>query len=351
MAKLPDNKPLAILALLILLTGQVSLPGCGSDQEPDHPETGSGYDLDPPDLADLTYEGSPHGVPVLCYHYFRADFDPGYLLRVVGSVLLGLPALGPREFWTTPAREFAKHLQYFQDTGTRVMTLDEVADLLAADEPLPYRAVVLTIDDADRSVYRVAFPLLQKFGARAHLFVPTAKVGAKWSGLQVCDWGELKEMAESGLVLIESHTHDLHFKMRTDAGMQPVFLNPADIPLQIRIQDMEVLARRSRQTDGRDLPPATEDLLDGPYAPLAVDLLASRLEIAAQTGTAPRWLAWPYGFAEDDLDSLARATGFRGSVSLWPETFSEQTRLMQVGRLTLNAQSSLARIADSFGDG
>ena len=47
-------------------------------------------------------------------------------------------------------------------------------------------AAVLTIDDADRSVYELAWPLLRKYGMRAHLFVPTAKVGTSWSELEVC---------------------------------------------------------------------------------------------------------------------------------------------------------------------
>ena len=71
------------------------------------------------------------------------------------------------------------------------MTLDEVADLVEAAGTFPARAVVLTIDDADQSVYKLAWPLLEKYGMRAHLFVPTAKVGSTWSELDVCTWDQL----------------------------------------------------------------------------------------------------------------------------------------------------------------
>jgi peptidoglycan/xylan/chitin deacetylase (PgdA/CDA1 family) len=189
---------------------------------------------------------------------------------------------------------------------------------------LPARAVILTIDDADVSVYRHAFPLLKKYGLRAHVFVPTAQVGRSWSGLRVCDTAQLQEMAASGLVLVESHTHDLHYKLPSPGGPAPAFLQPEHIPVEQRHQD----AAR----------------LTGRWAPVIADLQASRDEIGRLIGPRRPWLAWPYGFASPALDSLSRDLGFRGTVSLSPRAFSPADRDLHVGRYTLTAHTTMAQI-------
>jgi peptidoglycan/xylan/chitin deacetylase (PgdA/CDA1 family) len=338
-----------LVPLSALVTAAALLAaGCGGGTGGDENDPLDGYHLDPPDLAAGGFPTIEEGVPVFCYHYFRAGFDGGYLMKVLGSVLFGMPALGPREFWTTPIGEFEKHLRFFRDTGTVVMTLDEVADLVEAGEELPARAVVLTIDDADRSVYDLAWPLLMEYGMRAHLFVPTAKVGSSWSELEVCSWEQLNEMAASGHILVESHTRDLHFKVRADDALEPVFLHPERIPEQTRLRALADLARRARSETDEGLPEDMAQLLAGPYAAVVADLASSRLDIRSSTGIEAGWLAWPYGFANDKLDSLGREVGFRGTVSLYPEAFSGQDTTLGVGRFALTAKTTLGHIANVY---
>ena len=333
---------------LLLAAALLLLAGCGGEGEPAAGKRSALHHLDPTDLAAGGFPRIADGVPVFCYHYFRSGFDAAYLTKVLGSVLFGMPALGPREFWTTPVGEFEKHLRYFRDTGTRVMTLDEVADLVEAGEDLPRRAVVLTIDDADLSVYELAWPLLREYGMKAHLFVPTMKAGSAWSELQVCTWEQLAEMEASGAILVESHTRDLHFKVQTDGGRKPVFLHPDQIPVQARQRNLHDLAREARNTPGEERDPRRKRILSGPQAAVAADLLASRLDILQGAGARARWLAWPYGFATDELDSLCLDAGFRGTVSLSPAAFTVRDTSLQVGRFALTAKSTLDHIANVF---
>ncbi len=338
-----------LVPLLILFAAATLLAtGCGGEAKTANDGPLSRYHLDPPDLGVGGFPRIEDGVPVFCYHYFRSGFDAAYLMKVLGSVLFGMPALGPREFWTTPVGEFEKHLRYFRDTGTVVMTLDEVADLVEAGNDPPARAVVLTIDDADRSVYELAYPLLKKYGMRAHLFVPTAKVGGAWSDLDLCTWKQLNEMTASGHILVESHTRDLHFKVRADGGLDPVFLHPDRVPEQARLKNLSDLARQARTSQETCLPENLAEMLSGPYAAVAADLVLSRMDIQAGTGVRTAWLAWPYGFATDELDSLGREVGFRGTVSLYPEAFSARDSTLQVGRFALTAKSTLSHIANVF---
>lgn len=337
-----------VLLLLLMAATVFLVSGCGDGSQSDPADALSGYHLDPPELAVDGFPPIENGVPVFCYHYFRAGFDAGYLMKVLGSVIFGMPALGPREFWTTPVGEFEKHLRYFRDSETVVMTLDEVADLVESGRDLPARAVVLTIDDADQSVYKLAYPLLEKYGMRAHLFVPTAKVGGTWSELDVCTWDQLIEMEASGHIIVESHTRDLHFKVRAGSGLEPVFFHPDKVPDEARLRDMSDLARFARSVPRIELPENLDDLLSGPFAPVVADLVSSRMDLQSETGARAQWLAWPYGFATNELDSLSREVGFRGTVSLYPDAFSESDSTLQVGRFALTAKSTLSHIANVF---
>lgn len=110
MRQLPPRT--TIFLLLLIAVGFSWISGCGGDSGDSADKKTSGYYLDPPALASGGFPTIEDGVPVFCYHYFRSGFNAGYLLKVLGSVLLGMPALGPREFWTTPVGEFEKHLRW-----------------------------------------------------------------------------------------------------------------------------------------------------------------------------------------------------------------------------------------------
>lgn len=326
---------LAALAMAVALAAV--LPGRLLHRPAEH---SAGYHLDPTELAAFEVGELGDGVRVLCYHYFRRDLDPLYFARVIGAVVLGAPTLGPQEFWTTPIGQFERHLRWFRDQRIDVLTLDDVVAFQQRGEPLPDRAVVITIDDADRSVHRLAWPLLQQYGMKAHLFVPTSRVGQRWSGLDVCTWAELAEMQASGAIVLGSHSHDLHFKVMTDRGRQPVFWNPEVIPGDQLAAARDELASLA----ATDVGPASAVGVD----PVLTDLVLSR-RLIERHGQAPcRWLAWPYGFGHGALDSLAAVAGFAGTLSLRPTTVDEVTPSWHLGRFTLTAKTTPRDIAALF---
>ncbi len=273
-----------------------------------------------------------NGVPVLCYHYFRPAWSAVYAARVVGAVVLNLPTLGVRDFWTIPIGEFERHLRLLREKGTRFLTLDEVHEIVRAGRPLPNPAVVITIDDADESVYSLAWPVLKRQGVRAHLFVPTARVGQEWNGLRLCTWSQLNEMSASGAVIVESHTHDLHWKVPGPHGYEPVFLQPR----RLAAADS---AANAGEAAGRRLP-------GGFYSPVARDLWQSRRAIETHTGRPPGFVAWPYGFASAALDSVASACGFTGSLSLKPWAWRENGTSWHIGRYAMTAKTTPAALFD-----
>ena len=123
----------------------------------------------------------------------------------------------PSSFSIGPER-LEQQVAYLLDRRHRPVTF---TDLVHGD--YAGRAVAITFDDAHRSVYDVAFPVLQRLGVVATLFVPTRYadderpllfegyaqwVGTKWEReLEPMTWEQIGELAAAGWE-IGSHTRD-----------------------------------------------------------------------------------------------------------------------------------------------
>lgn len=80
----------------------------------------------------------------------------------------------------TPAADFDAHLKYLKEHYTLV-PLSHVAAHYAGGAELPARAACVTIDDGFADAYEIAFPLLQRHGVPATLFVITDFIdGRAW---------------------------------------------------------------------------------------------------------------------------------------------------------------------------
>jgi peptidoglycan/xylan/chitin deacetylase (PgdA/CDA1 family) len=109
--------------------------------------------------------------------------DLGRLLRTAARVsrtrypgfIFGLPlARGEIPIFTyhdVETQVFARDLEFLHSNGYRTLSLEEY---LAARNGgrRPARAVLLTFDDARKSFFTVALPLLRTFEAHAVLFAP-----------------------------------------------------------------------------------------------------------------------------------------------------------------------------------
>ncbi|MEQ9463028.1 MAG: polysaccharide deacetylase family protein [Haliea sp.] len=187
-------------------------------------------------------------LPILCYHQFTHADRASHQLEL-------------------SARDFEQQLQYLTDNDHQTLAMADVEAILARGEPIPDKAVALTIDDGYRSVYDVAWPLLQRYRARATLFIYPDFIG----GGKALSWAQLREMAASGLVEVQSH------------GMSHASLTP--------------------------LPGDNSE--DAYRARLRAELSAPKPRFQHQLGKAPAYLSYPYGnSSETAIEELARA-GYR----------------------------------------
>lgn len=275
------------------------------------------------EAAPAVVDAAPAGVPVLCYHYLRDKSDPLRLLRVFGYVVLSLPLLNDTELWTTGTSEFERQMQLLKDSGYHAVTLDELHEWQTGRRELPGKPIVITFDDGDGSVYDLALPILARYEFRATLFVVTARVGTKWNGIDCLDWARLRELEESGVFRIESHTDDLHYKVEAGGRTEPVFVAASEHGAELEgSRDWE---RRVRE-----------------------DLERSRAAIERNTGRSPSFLAWPYGAANANLNRIAVEAGFVRTCSLRAKrnlrvfaTASDAAPPVEISRYTITARTSL----------
>jgi peptidoglycan/xylan/chitin deacetylase (PgdA/CDA1 family) len=269
----------------------------------------------PPDHPSL----KEPGIPVLCYHYLSPPPGPIHVARVAAAVILNLPTLDEKHFWSLPVDMFESHLRWLRDNGYTTITAAELTEIMAGERKAPEKAVCITFDDGERSLLDYGLPLLQEYDMKATLFLVTGRVGQKWKSLQMMNWGELAQLEASGHVSIESHSHDMHYKVKTlNSGMEPV--------------------HRYWAPEGKSNAPSGR-VLD--------DLRRSRAEIKRHLRKESVALAWPYGFGSHRLDELARMAGFTATFSLKPgSTRPEADSPWHIRRFTITARTTVGLLAE-----
>lgn len=135
------------------------------------------------------------------------------------------------------------------------------------------RAVALSFDDGFRSVLTVAAPVLERHGFPATAFVTTRWIDGESAGRD------------------ETSGHDL--------------LDEDDVR-ELRSRGFEIASHGHTHTDLSTLSEAVVE----------ADLRTSRDRIEQITGSAPRYLAWPYGAVSTPALAAAERTGFAAAFTM-----------------------------------
>lgn len=110
---------------------------------------------------------------------------------------------------------FARQVAALAEHGYHSYSLAALCADLAAGRALPERAVVITFDDGYTSVHDYAWPLLQRYGFGATMFVVTGYCGRdnRWPtqpegtpAAALMTWAQVRRLAEEGCE-IGGHTH------------------------------------------------------------------------------------------------------------------------------------------------
>jgi peptidoglycan/xylan/chitin deacetylase (PgdA/CDA1 family) len=98
---------------------------------------------------------------------------PALLYHHVGPQQPGMPST----LTTTPAR-FERQMRYLRKRGFSVIAASCWLDWIESGRPLPPKPVILTFDDGYADLAEHAFPVLEKYGFGATVFVVSGRIGA-----------------------------------------------------------------------------------------------------------------------------------------------------------------------------
>lgn len=118
-------------------------------------------------------------VPILMYHGVSDDL------------------WGMTELFVSPGNMEAQ-IKYLLDNGYTPIWFEDLPNVAQIEKP-----VILTYDDGYMDNYLELFPILRKYGVKATIFVVTGTIDYNPRSLTSA---QIKEMSDSGLVSIQSHT-------------------------------------------------------------------------------------------------------------------------------------------------
>lgn len=127
------------------------------------------------------------------------------------------------KYLTCPYQVFENQLKWIKKTGYKTLNFQEVYDYIINDKSIPKNSVFLTFDDGYLDNYVFVYPLLKKYGMKGTIFANPDFVdkskGCRRKMTDVitkeeintleingfCNWDELKEMDQSGILDVQSH--------------------------------------------------------------------------------------------------------------------------------------------------
>ena len=207
------------------------------------------------------------------------------------------------EYAVTPTM-FVRQIDWLRNNGYHFVSVDDVLADEAKKRSLPDKAVLITFDDGYRSVYDNAWPILKMFKIPAVVTVVCSweddKTEVNFDGKEIprsklMTWQELRELSDSGLIEIGSHSFDLHKGIQ---GNPQGNMQPAAVTLQwlTKVQRYETDAEYRQR--------------------VSIDLKRSRQEIESHVGHMPRVIAWPYGRYNTPLREMAAKLGMKVGLTL-----------------------------------
>jgi biofilm PGA synthesis lipoprotein PgaB len=214
------------------------------------------------------------------------------------------PREAERDSMAVSSAHLIEHFRWLRDNNFHPVSIDQLVDASQGGPALPENPVLITFDDGLLSVYTQVYPLLKLFNYPAIVSLVTGWIEGdqtvRYAGRargydSFLSWDQIREMQDSGLVEIASHSHALH---------QGILSNPQGNtePAAISL----LYANETYETQD-----AFRERLLG-------DLRQSVDIIFAHTGRAPRVMTWPYGSYNQITLEIAEQAGLPWSLTLDP---------------------------------
>lgn len=226
-------------------------------------------------------------------------------LNLIHSDSLYIPVLMYHHFSETKSSsttihpdEFRRQLTYLKSIGYETITDHELLAYMNGDGKLPDKPILITMDDGYESNYQYAYPILKELGMKATIYVIGSQLRENNltprppKEIPRLSWEQAREMYRSGVMEIQSHTYDLHYKGHINGNKKraairgPIIING----------HLETNAEYEKRVES--------------------DLRKNKLLIEEKVGNTVVSLAYPYGAFSDKSEKLVKKAGYHMSFSI-----------------------------------
>ncbi len=179
--------------------------------------------------------------------------------------------------------QFEKDLQYLKSKGYHSVSVKQLVDFSQGKGDIPEKAVMITFDDGNETLYEYALPLLEKYGFTAVGFVVGSladyytEINDHNLNYSYLNWSQIKEMSDGDIVEIESHSYDLHKNNNGRSGIKKKKSESID--------------------DYREF--------------LCSDLSKMKTVMESNTGKTPVAFAFPFGSVSPESTPILKEFGFK----------------------------------------
>ncbi|WP_245835142.1 polysaccharide deacetylase family protein [Thalassospira mesophila] len=185
----------------------------------------------------------------------------------------------------TRVDQLSAHISELGKSKYHVMGVADIVSAISAGKALPDRAIGITVDDAYRSFYSVAWPMFKKAGLPVTVFVSTSQLDAGYSSYMT--WDMLRDLVKQG-VTVGGHS-DNHAHL-------------SSVPIAQTRAELENSAKRFKQ----------------------------------ELGFVPELFAYPYGEADTEVQQAVRDAGYKAAFGQQSGGFDRSDDMFYLPRFALN---------------
>ena len=212
-----------------------------------------------------------------------------------------------------------KYCEYFRDRYT-IVSLDEAYDIISNNKKVDNpNLMAFTFDDGYDNNYTLAYPILKEYGIKATISVIAKYTDENRTGY--LNWEQVKEMSDSGLITIASHTYDSHYYTTASDGIsKPV--------LQALLPGETYEQRKVR---------------------IFLDLKIANDMIEKCTGKKVNIMTYPYGVPPFDLlDDISKEFSYNIQVLVRPGVNKGIEMFSELKRFTVNGKKEPFQLEETM---
>lgn len=222
------------------------------------------------DLKDLSQyiNKDPNRVPVLTYRELYDSKDNDYV---------------PSDTAISTAT-FEEQVKTLSSLGYHFLTPDELWSAIQKKSSLPEKAILITFDECNEEIYTLAFPILQKYQAKATINLAGYMVEYSYNyEANLLNWKEIKAMADSQLISFGSATYQ--------SNMPVLNFNGDEIYPFVQLKDGETAETYQQRINE--------------------DLKKNNTLIKQRTGQTPICLAYPFNMSNNATAEAVKQAGLQ----------------------------------------